>query len=84
MLRAVPVPAPPRQGEVRVSGQVRVLMALRVPSYVAPVNVVRELRWQALQATDGSITASLRNDGDVHARVGKIQLRWAQGDALAP
>lgn len=78
------VPAAPRPGEVRVSGQVRVLMALRVPVYVAPANVVRELRWQATQASDGSIVASLRNEGNVHARVGKIQLRSVGGDALAP
>ncbi|MDO9353088.1 MAG: fimbria/pilus periplasmic chaperone, partial [Solirubrobacteraceae bacterium] len=43
------VPAAPRPGEVRISGQVRVLMALRVPIYVAPQNVVRESRWQATQ-----------------------------------
>ena len=59
-------------------------MAMRVPIYVAPLNVVRELRWQATQASDGSVTASLRNDGNVHARVGAMQLRSAQGEALGP
>jgi fimbrial chaperone protein len=73
------VPAAPRPGELRVSGQVRVLMALRVPIYVAPANVVRESRWHATQAHDGSITASLRNEGNVHVRVGKIQLRSHEG-----
>lgn len=76
------VPQAPRPGEVRLSGQVRVLMALRVPVYVAPSNVVREVRWQAAQQMDGSVVASLRNDGNVHERVGKLQVRSADGVAL--
>jgi fimbrial chaperone protein len=78
------VPAAPRPGEVRVSGQIRVLMALRVPIYVAPSNVVRESRWQATQAHDGSITASLRNEGNVHVRVGRIQLRSHEDSPAMP
>jgi fimbrial chaperone protein len=79
------VPAAPRPGEMRISGQVRVLMALRVPIYVAPANVVRESYWQATQAHDGSITASLRNEGNVHVRVGKIQLRSShEGSPAVP
>jgi fimbrial chaperone protein len=77
------VPAAPRPGEVRVSGQVRVLMALRVPIYVAPNNVVRQASWQATQAHDGSITASLRNEGNVHVRVGQIRLRSSEGNTVA-
>ena len=76
------VPAPPRPGEVRVSGQVRVLMALRVPIYVAPHNVVREARWIATQAHDGSVVASLSNAGNVHVRVGQIQLRTTEGNPV--
>ena len=76
------VPAAPRPGEVRISGQVTVLMALRVPIYVAPVNVVRNLNWQATQAADGTVTASLRNDGNVHVRVGKIQLKSGDNGAV--
>lgn len=81
VLREVPQPA--RPDEHRASGQVRVLVAMRVPVYLAPVNVVRALHWQAMQASDGSVTASLRNDGNVHARVGSLQLRSAQGAVLA-
>jgi fimbrial chaperone protein len=73
------VPAPPRPGEVRISGQVRVLMAMRVPIYVAPSNIVRQANWQATQAHDGSITASVRNEGNVHVRVGTFQLRSTEG-----
>lgn len=76
------VPAAPRAGELRVSGQVRVLMALRVPIYVAPQTVVRELRWQATQAKDGSVTATLRNEGNVHVRVARAQFRSAAGELL--
>lgn len=75
------VPAAPRPGEVRISGQVRVLMALRVPVYVAPSRVVQQPRWVATQAPDGSVVAQLTNDGNVHVRVGAIRLRAAAGDA---
>ncbi|HZT56905.1 MAG TPA: fimbria/pilus periplasmic chaperone [Burkholderiaceae bacterium] len=73
------VPAAPRAGELRISGQVQVLMALRVPIYVAPHAVVRELRWQARREPDGSVTATLHNEGNVHARVGRMQLRSSEG-----
>lgn len=80
VLREVPQPAPP--GRQRPGGEVRVLMAMRVPVYIAPTHVVRALRWQVAQAGDGSVTASLRNEGNVHARVGGMQLRSALGEAL--
>ena len=76
------VPAPPRAGETRVSGQVRVLMALRVPIYVAPSKIVRQAAWQATQSYDGTISASVRNEGNVHVRVGRIQLRTSEGNAV--
>jgi fimbrial chaperone protein len=81
VLREVPQPALP--GEQRHGGQVRVLMAMRVPVYLAPATAVRALRWQAEQAGDGSVTATLRNDGNVHARVGSMQLRSARGEPVA-
>ncbi len=57
---------------------------MRLPVYVAPLNVSRALHWHAEQASDGSITASLRNDGNVHARIASMQLRSARGEPLAP
>jgi fimbrial chaperone protein len=78
------VPQPPRPGEVRQGGQVQVLMAMRVPVYVAPPAVARSLQWQATQAGDGSIDVSVRNGGNVHARVRSLQLRSAHGTAIAP
>lgn len=80
VLREVPAAA---RAETRLSGQVRVLMALRVPIYVAPAHVVHEPRWVATQENDGSIVASLNNQGNVHVRVGQIQLRSTEGTAVA-
>ena len=76
------VPTPPRPGEVRLAGQVRVLMALRVPVYVAPLNVVKAPRFAATREADGTIVASLENEGNVHVRVGRLRVR-ADGDPTA-
>jgi fimbrial chaperone protein len=78
------VPTPPQPGETRVSGQVRVLMALRLPVYVAPVNVVRDPRMHAVEQADGSIVASIRNEGNVHIRVGRLRVRPGNADPAAP
>ena len=77
------VPTPPKEGEVRIAGQVRVLMALRVPVYVAPLNVVNNARWAATREDDGSIVASLQNEGNVHVRVGRLRLRHTDADPTA-
>jgi fimbrial chaperone protein len=72
VLREVPLPAEP--GETGVSGAVRVLVALRVPVYVAPVAVQRDERWVAHRDQDGNVIARLTNAGNVHARVAAIRL----------
>ena len=77
------VPTPPKPGEVRTAGQVRVLMALRVPVYVAPLNVVNAPRWQAVREDDGTVVASLQNEGNVHVRVGRLRLRAEGADPTA-
>ena len=76
------VPTPPLPGEAVVAGQVRVLMALRVPVYVAPLNVVKAPRFAATREADGTIVASLENEGNVHVRVGRLRVR-ADGDPAA-
>ena len=76
------VPTPPKEGEARLAGQVRVLMALRVPVYVAPLNVVKAPRFAATREADGTVVASLQNDGNVHVRVGRLRVR-ADGDPTA-
>ena len=73
------VPPAPSTDNLRMSGQVRVLMALRVPVYVAPAKVVRVSQWRALWENDSTVTATVRNEGNVHIRVGRIQLRSASG-----
>jgi fimbrial chaperone protein len=73
------VPPAPQPGEIRIAGQVRVLMALRVPVYVAPHTVVQAPKWEATREADGSVVAALSNEGNVHVRVGRIQLRAVDG-----
>ena len=77
------VPTPPQPGETRISGQVRVLMALRVPIYVAPNKVVRDPRWQATREADGTIVATVQNEGNVHVRVGRLRVRAADAEPNA-
>lgn len=72
VLREVPVPLPPEQQTV--SGAVRVLVALRVPVYVAPVAVNRDERWQARVDRDGNVVASVTNAGNVHYKVASIRV----------
>lgn len=76
VLREVPQPlADDRAG---VSGNVRVLMALRVPVYVAPNTVARDERWTARRDGQGNIVASVVNAGNVHYKVGAIRLHDGQ------
>jgi fimbrial chaperone protein len=80
VLREVP---PPRDdADQRVSGQVRVLVALRVPVYVAPVVVRRDERWLARRDAQGNVVAQVTNAGNVHLKVGSLRLR--EGDADQP
>jgi fimbrial chaperone protein len=85
VLREVPVPLSPEQQTV--SGSVRVLVALRVPVYVAPVAVNRDERWQARVDRDGNLVASVTNAGNVHYKVASIKLHPGHvkdGDGSAP
>jgi fimbrial chaperone protein len=72
VLREVPTPLTPTQAGV--SGAVRVLVALRVPVYVAPLAVTRDERWQARRDHEGNIVASVTNAGNVHYKVAAIRL----------
>ncbi len=73
VLREVPPAAPIGSGTV--SGQVRVLVALRVPIYVAPVAVQRQENWVARRDEKGQIVAHVANAGNVHLKVGHLRLR---------
>jgi fimbrial chaperone protein len=73
------VPAAVAPDALGVSGTVRVLVALRVPVYVAPNTVVRDERWKARTDSEGNLIAEVRNAGNVHLKVGSLRLR--EGDA---
>lgn len=78
VLREVPVA---RASENRVSGQVRVLVALRVPVYVAPNQVRREQTWQVQRTASGETVATVANNGNVHMKVSELRLAGASGDS---
>jgi fimbrial chaperone protein len=68
------VPSATTATQAGVSGQVRVLVALRVPVYVAPVSVKRQETWMATQDAKGNIVAHVSNAGNVHLKVGRLRL----------
>lgn len=76
------VPSQAAADAARVSGQVQVLMALRLPVYVAPAKVVRIASVEAVRHTDGEVLASIRNQGNVHIKVARLQLRSQDGEPV--
>jgi fimbrial chaperone protein len=73
VLREVPSP---RLSDVgNVSGAVRVLVALRVPVYVAPAKVQRSEQWKLSRDARGELVASVSNTGNVHLKVGELRLQ---------
>lgn len=57
-----------------IQGQVRVLVTLRVPVYVAPNLVRRQERWVASYDASGQLVAAVTNTGNVHYKVGSLHL----------
>ncbi|HEX7690316.1 MAG TPA: fimbria/pilus periplasmic chaperone [Burkholderiaceae bacterium] len=80
VLREVPSPVDP--ADEAVQGQVRVLVALRVPVYVAPAVVRHEQRWIAHYDVDGRLVAGVTNTGNVHYKIGTVRLASTQ-DSVA-
>ena len=74
VLREVP---PPPGDSAMMQGNVRVLVALRVPVYVAPQAVRRDERWTARYDADGQLLVQVANQGNVHYKVGTLHV---QGD----
>lgn len=66
-----------------VSGSVRVLVALRVPVYVAPRQVQRSERWVARRESNGDVVAQVSNAGNVHMKIDRLRLH-ATEEAGAP
>lgn len=81
VLREVPNAASAQAAAV--SGSVRVLMALRVPVYVAPREVKRDQRWEVKHDAHGRLTAQVSNTGNVHLKVGGLKLRDGSAIPLA-
>ena len=78
VLREVPVPRP--GGDTQVTGAVRVLVALRVPVYVAPNQVRRESSWSVQRAAGGETVATVTNAGNVHVKVSELRVTAANGE----
>jgi fimbrial chaperone protein len=78
VLREVPSANP---GSETLQGQVRVLVAVRVPVYVAPNVVRRQQQWAARYDASGQLVAAVTNSGNVHYKVGSLRL--ASEDASA-
>ena len=76
------VPSAASVDDTQNTNQLRVLMAVRVPVYVAPAKVARAAQWNATRQADGSVTASVNNDGNVHVRVNRIQFKLADGQLV--
>ncbi len=64
-----------------LQGQVRVLVAVRVPVYVAPSVVRRQQHWAARYDASGQLVAAVTNSGNVHYKIGSLRL--ASEDASA-
>ncbi len=80
VLREIPQPA---DASGTFSGSVQVLVALRVPVYVAPQQPRRESRWQARSDGQGNVIAEVTNSGNVHLTLGSLRLRDASSRPLA-
>ena len=80
VLREIPKPA---EAGGTISGNVQVLVALRVPVYVAPQQPRRESRWQAHTDGQGNVTAEVTNAGNVHLKLASLHLRDANARSLA-
>lgn len=75
-LREVPLQAP-MAPEAAGQQQIRVLMELRLPVYVAPPNPLPAQQWRARRQPDGSLALEVENTGNVHYVVAGIKLRNA-------
>jgi fimbrial chaperone protein len=78
VLREIPVARP--GGDTQVTGAVRVLVALRVPVYVAPNQVRRDSSWSVQRASSGETVATVTNAGNVHVKVSELRLTGVNGE----
>jgi len=69
------VPTPETAETPAVQGNVRVLVTMRLPVYVAPAAVRREERWHARYDEQGRLVAQVTNNGNVHYKVGAVRIQ---------
>lgn len=63
---------------------VRVLVAMRIPIYVAPPQVQRDEKWKVATDGKGNLSVKLTNDGNVHYKIGGIKVRAGSDTGTAP
>jgi fimbrial chaperone protein len=73
---------PPAAGADAAPGNVRVLVAMKLPVYVAPDVVRRNEQWRALADDEGNLVAQVSNAGNVHYRVASVSVRGSQPPQL--
>lgn len=78
------LPPPPQLAASVVGQQIRVLMELRLPVYVAPADPRPAQEWRARRQADGSLAVEVANVGNVHFVVAGLRLRSAVDSADAP
>jgi len=76
VLREVPVV---REEAPTGGTTVRVLVAMRLPIYVAPNQVSFNEKWNAKSDAKGNVVVNLQNNGNVHYKVGSIKMRTEDG-----
>jgi len=77
------VPTAPRPDVLATSAGVRVLVALRIPVYVAPQRVSRSERWELTPGEGGQVMARVTNTGNVHLRLKHLSLADGSAQPLA-
>ena len=82
LLREVPPAAPTQIPSGAVPSQVRVLLELRIPIYVAPQKVVHRPEWQTRRVDVDTLEVRFRNQGNVHTVVHDLQLASGSGAPL--
>lgn len=85
LLREVPAVATAQEPSATAAAggpQVRVLLELRLPVYVAPKKADQRVEWQAQRLNGDAIEVRLRNLGNVHTVVRSLQLTSGSGVPL--
>lgn len=79
VLREVPVARTETAGT-----NIRVLVAMRLPIYVAPTKVIRDEKWTVRTDKKGNLVVKLQNSGNVHYKIGGIKVRLNEAKGGEP